>query len=423
MSDGKISFSFGSKQKAAEPAPSGKSNLELLMAQAKAKKPAKPVTFDDADDDIALPVKKKEARAAPNLYAPSSSSTKSSTSAPSAPSAPAKRELLSRAERKARDEALKLDASVFDYDGVYDGMKAAEAAVTEARKAAAPTGPKYIESFLAAAATRKLDRLRAEEKMLERERVAEGDEFADKDKFVTPAYQKQMEEVRKAEEEEKAREDAMRRSNKGPGLTSLYASMLDDGAAKHAAAVAATAKTGPSLAIRPPQDFKDEEEYDPLLAAEEKSSRLGAGVRTINADTGKEIEINDDGEVVDKRSLLKAGLNITKKLGPALPPSLISGTREEAKNKPYVSRAVGAAASYHERVARERKRLSEQIVVEEEKKRAAAEAARAEEEEAARRRREGDDGAAAERRMGAKERYLARKREREEEQARKKHKA
>lgn len=222
--------------------------------------------------------------------------------------------------------------------------------------------------------------------------------------------------------------DAMRKSNKGPGLTSLYSSMLEDGAAKHAAAMAASTgkpAPGPSLAIRPPpqQEFNDEEEYDPLLAAQAKS-KLAAGTRTINAETGKEIEINDDGEIVDKRSLLKAGLNITKKAGPALPPSLTAGRREQPEeNKPYVSRAVGAAASYQERMARERKRLAEQIAAEDDKKRAAAAARAAEEEEMARRRREGDDGAAAERRMGAKERYLARKREREEEAARKRQKA
>lgn len=41
---------------------------------------------------------------------------------------------------------------------------------------------------------------------MQREREAEGDEFADKDKFVTQAYKDQMAEVRKAEEEERARE-------------------------------------------------------------------------------------------------------------------------------------------------------------------------------------------------------------------------
>lgn len=66
--------------------------------------------------------------------------------------------------------------------------------------------PKYINSLLTSAATRKLDHLRAEEKMMQREREAEGDQYMDKESFVTQAYKDQMEEVRKAEEEEKKRE-------------------------------------------------------------------------------------------------------------------------------------------------------------------------------------------------------------------------
>jgi len=58
---------------------------------------------------------------------------------------------------------------------------------------------------LESAATRKLDYIRAEEKMIQREREAEGDEFADKEAFVTQAYKDQMAEVRRAEEEEKRR--------------------------------------------------------------------------------------------------------------------------------------------------------------------------------------------------------------------------
>ena len=42
--------------------------------------------------------------------------------------------------------------------------------------------------------------------MMQRERVAEGDMYQDKEKFVTQAYKDQMEEVRRAEEEEKRRE-------------------------------------------------------------------------------------------------------------------------------------------------------------------------------------------------------------------------
>ena len=66
--------------------------------------------------------------------------------------------------------------------------------------------PKYIEGLLTTAETRRLDHLRAEEKMMQREREREGDEFADKEAFVTQAYKDQMEEVRRAEEEERKRE-------------------------------------------------------------------------------------------------------------------------------------------------------------------------------------------------------------------------
>ena len=51
-----------------------------------------------------------------------------------------------------------------------------------------------------------MDHLRAEEKMIQREREMEGDEFADKEQFVTQAYKDQMAEVRRAEEAEKRRE-------------------------------------------------------------------------------------------------------------------------------------------------------------------------------------------------------------------------
>lgn len=56
---------------------------------------------------------------------------------------------------------------------------------------------------------RKRDRLRAEDKMVQRERQMEGEEFADKDAFVTPAYLAQQEELRRIEEEEERKEGAM----------------------------------------------------------------------------------------------------------------------------------------------------------------------------------------------------------------------
>lgn len=138
---------------------------------------------------------------------------------------------LSKAKKAKQQAEVELDKSVYEYDEVYDNMKAAQQSVQEARKqestdrkvsilgARIPskrTGsltssdeqPKYINRLLETAELRKQDRLRAEDKMIAREREREGDEFADKDQFVTPAYLAQQEELRKIEEEEKKREGA-----------------------------------------------------------------------------------------------------------------------------------------------------------------------------------------------------------------------
>ena len=63
-----------------------------------------------------------------------------------------------------------------------------------------------MEKLLASAEVRKRDYLIAQEKKYQKEREEEGDEFADKEKFVTTAYKRQQEEMRKAEEEERLRE-------------------------------------------------------------------------------------------------------------------------------------------------------------------------------------------------------------------------
>lgn len=200
----KFSIAVGGSSGSTSAPSSGMSNMERLLAQAKnkpapvaAKKsaPARPSNpFGDDDDDD------EPSRPPPSLAGPSRPK-------PSTMPKINQKVSMSRAEKKAQEEALKMDASVFDYDGVYDGMKAAEQKLEQAKKVESEERkPKYIESFLASAHTRRLDRLRAEEKMLQIEREKEGDQFVDKEKFVTEAYKKQMEEVRKAEEEEKERE-------------------------------------------------------------------------------------------------------------------------------------------------------------------------------------------------------------------------
>jgi coiled-coil domain-containing protein 55 len=196
--ENKLTLSFGGiKVPGVEAASKGapKSNMQALMAKTKPK--PKLTSLFDEDDEESGPAP------APSLAGPSRPR----------PGAPPSRSMLGaatslaplpRASRKAQEEALKLDASVFDYDGVYDQLKSRErAAEADQRK------PKYMDNFLASAQTRKLDKLRAEEKMLAHEREKEGGQFEDKEKYVTEGYKKQMEEVKRAEEEERAREGTL----------------------------------------------------------------------------------------------------------------------------------------------------------------------------------------------------------------------
>ena len=153
-----------------------------------------------------------------------------------------------------------------------------------------------MSNLLAAAEVRKRDQLRAKEKMLAKEREAEGEEFADKEKFVTGAYKRQQEEMKRLEAEEVAKEKEAeeRRRRKGAGLKGLYKNMLEKDEAKHAAIVKAVEEAK----LRGPETSKDDEKK------KEKEGRC-----ELDLAREKGAIVNEDGQVVDKRQLLSAGLN------------------------------------------------------------------------------------------------------------------
>lgn len=202
--------------------------------------------------------------------------------------------------RKHQEAAEDLDPSIYDYDAVYDSLKPGKKVTAED----AEKRPKYMKSLLASAAVRKRDAQIAEEKKIAREREAEGEEFADKEKFVTEAYKKQQEENRRTEEEERKREEEEARKNKGGGMTAFYKDMLNRGDQRHAEVMKAAeerAKAGPQ----------------PDEAPEEKIKTDADIAKDINAKGGA-IALNEDGQVVDKRELLKGGLNLGAKKKPEI---------------------------------------------------------------------------------------------------------
>jgi hypothetical protein len=248
-------------------------------------------------------------------------------------------------------------------------------------------------NLLAAAAVRKRDATIAEEKRLAKEREAEGDEFADKEKFVTSAYKKQQEENRRLEEEERLREELEAKQNMGTGMSSFYKDMLAKKEQEHARVIQAVEekiKNGP---------VEDEDE-----GPEKTDADLA---REIALKEGRKIAINDEGEVVDKRDLLKGGLNIKAKPKSAATTNAPRGGSSVA-DRSRGSGFVGAGGG--KQAMRERQTRMMEAQLEQATKRALEQDEEEKEkiEQASKSRKtEGDI-------MSAKERYLARKREAEE---------
>lgn len=304
--------------------------------------------------------------------------------------------------KKHAKEAEELDASIYSYDAVYDSLHAKPDKSATASKS---EGPKYMTNLLRSAEIRKRDQLRARDRQLAKEREAEGDEFADKESFVTSAYKAQQEEMRKLEEEEVRREkeeEERRKQNGGAGMVGFYRDVLSRGEAKHEEAVKAAEEAARRVkAGEVSEDAAKEEEEE---SEAQKAAELNA--------RGAHIALNDEGQVVDKRQLLTAGLNVAPKpkAAPSAAPAPASRPSTGRPGAGYQSGRAGQRARQTEMIAQQ---LEERARQEEE-----AEAARQKEiAERNRSRKTAGDVSS------AKERYLARKREREEAAAKEKAKS
>ncbi|KAH5844718.1 hypothetical protein HBI91_240060 [Parastagonospora nodorum] len=291
------------------------------------------------------------------------------------------------AEQRALD-ALKHDANIYNYDAAYDALHAASA-LKKAAEAADPLAraPKYMDSLLNAAEQRKADQTRARDKFLQRERENEGDEFADKEKFVTGAYKNQQEENARLEEEERKRLEKEEEDRRKYGMLGFHKRMLEEREQRHREAVEAAEKASKEGIVLPVSG----EEEGKLTEAQQ--------VDALRAQ-GKDILLNEDGQVADKRQLLKGGLNIVAKPKPA--PSTSAAAAAAARpTLPIHAPSKGRNAQRE----RQTHMVAQQIEA------AAKRKADEEAEEAAKLQHAAKSQKTQTDIMGAKERYLQRKRE------------
>lgn len=99
--------------------------------------------------------------------------------------------------------ALAEDPTVYQYDEVYEQMEEKKQEENAAKNADKATKkPRYIQNMIKNAERQKRENERRIERQVQKDREAEGEQFADKEKFVTSAYRKKMEENAKLDEEE-----------------------------------------------------------------------------------------------------------------------------------------------------------------------------------------------------------------------------
>jgi hypothetical protein len=291
------------------------------------------------------------------------------------------------AERRAQ-EALEKDATIYDYDAAYDALHAQDAIkAAAAREDAAQRKPKYMDALFESAEQRKKDQLRARDKLLQREREAEGDEFADKEKFVTGAYKAQQEESRKAEEEDKKRLEMEEANKKKFGMQGFHKQMLAEQERRHQDTMNAAAQAMKD-GIKPP-------------TTQEEAPKTDAEIVQDLRKQGKNITLTEDGLISDKSQLLTAGLNIIAKPKPASSTTAAAN----AQNKPQTTYTAPKGGARNAQRERQTQMLVQQMEIAG-KRKADEEAEEAARIEHARKSQKTETEISS-----AKERYLARKRE------------
>lgn len=152
-------------------------------------------------------------------------------------------------------------------------------------------------------------------------------------------------------------------------MVHFYQTLLQQSNEKHAATVAAVSKpleslSSPNFAIRRPDDLAP--------PGVEKSSDLELA-RVAQAQ-GKHVQLNDDNQIIDKRELLSAGLNLSGKNTRDLASLRKSRTPATKDQSSVIHTAVGAAASRREIEQRRRRELERQVAEEERQVQAAQKA-------------------------------------------------
>lgn len=228
--------------------------------------------------------------------------------------------------------------------------------------------------------------------------------------FSFTRFKKQKEELERIEREEKERE---RLAEKSRGMDQFYKQVLERKEAEHQAMM---------MAI---EEKKKNRKNNPTAADSTEDTNIDAKLVQQAQKEGKNVMVNDNNEIVDKRQLLGAGLNVKPKFG-TLGSLAASDDRIKERINEYEEYKRKKVEEYEAkrrqgRNSDERERMSKEM------ERQLMETKRREKEEEEKRQKEFEQKVAAKRTtedaaMSARDRYLARKKQKLEEEAQQKKK-
>jgi hypothetical protein len=219
------------------------------------------------------------------------------------------------------------------YDAVYDDLKRKELLRKKLKDGVGPDGQKkarYMQDLINASAKRKLMLEKQREKKIEKERETELELYGEKEEFVTEAYKLKKLELKKLEEEERRRDAIESDPNRERDITGFYRGLLNQ----------VERASGPLI-------LGDQSMAIPL---EEEEETIPAVSNT---------NLNDNEEIIDKRELLKGGLNINSK---ALKRKQIDNDRKSEQE-----RQKRAVIDYEKRRVQEMQKERNRLYVEHQK--------------------------------------------------------
>ncbi|KAJ2780668.1 hypothetical protein GGI15_003459 [Coemansia interrupta] len=156
-----------------------------------------------------------------------------------------------------------LDPSVYAYDALYDEISTTRQRLRSTDKD--DRRPKYMEKLIETAKQRQVQKEVARERLLEKERQREGEEFAEKESFVTAGYRKQKEERRRMVEDEERREAEEEEDRRGGDFRQQFLRHVDRRDVARA------------------MDAQESEEAEGKESAQRKNRALGAGLNVVSA--------------------------------------------------------------------------------------------------------------------------------------------